>query len=107
MCIFPLPKEALENIKNFKNKSTDDSLLYNSCISPCLNKVVKLLPFRLAPNLITLIALLFNVLAAIISYKDGGFDFSSKLKTSTCLIVGIFQLIYLLLDNTNEKQAKL
>ena len=106
MCIFPLPKEALENIKNFKNKSTDDSLLYNSCISPCLNKVVKLLPFRLAPNLITLIALLFNVLAAIISYKDGGFDFSSKLKPSTCLIVGIFQLIYLLLDNINEKQAK-
>ena len=106
MCIFPLPQEALENIKNFKYKSTDDSLLYNSCISPCLNKVVELLPYWLAPNLITLIALLFNTLAAIISYKDGGFDFSSKLKPSTCLIVGIFQLIYLLLDNINEKQAR-
>lgn len=106
MCIFPLSQEELENLKNFKYKSTNESLLYNSCMSPFLNKVVNFLPYCLAPNIITLISLFFNIFAAVISYKDGGFDFSSKLKPSTCLKVGVFQLIYILLDNIDGKQAR-
>ena len=37
---------------------------------------------------------------------DGGFDFSHKLKRITCFIIGIFQLIYQLLDNLDGKQAR-
>ena len=48
----------------------------------------------------------FNILAAIISFTDGGFDFSYKLESSTCIIIGIFQLIYQLLDNIDGKQAR-
>ena len=106
MCISPLPQETLQNMKNFKYKSTDDSLMYNKCMSPCLNKVVNYLPTWLAPNLITLISLCFNIFAAVISYLDGGFDFTFKLKPSTCFIIGIFQLIYQLLDNIDGKQAR-
>ena len=106
MCISPLTQENLENMKNFKYKSTDDSLLYNKCMSPCLNKVVNYIPTFIAPNLITLISLCFNILASIISYNDGGFDFSHKLKSSTCFIIGIFQLLYQLLDNVDGKQAR-
>ena len=106
MCISPLPQETLENMNNFKYKSTDDSIMYNKCMSPCLNVLVDYLPRWLAPNLITFISLCFNIFAAIISYNDGGFDFSVKLKPATCLVIGIFQLIYQLLDNVDGKQAR-
>ena len=106
MCIAPLSAEILENMKNFKYKSTDDSILYQKCMSPCLNKVVNYIPRNIAPNLITLISLCFNILASIISYNDGEFDFSHKLKSSTCMIIGLFQLLYQLLDNIDGKQAR-
>ena len=106
MCISPLSKQVLENMKNFQYKSTDDSILYQKCMSPCLNKVVNYIPRYIAPNLITFISLCFNIFAALISYSDGGFDFSYKLKPSTCFIIGIFQLIYQLLDNIDGKQAR-
>ena len=101
-----MPQETLANMNNFKYKSTDDSIMYNKCMSPCLNVLVEYLPRWLAPNLITLISLCFNIFAAIISYSDGGFDFSVKLKPSTCMVIGIFQLIYQLLDNIDGKQAR-
>ena len=106
MCISPIPHEALANMNNFKYKSTDDSIMYNKCMSPCLNVLVDFLPRWLAPNLITFISLSFNIFAAIISYNDGGFDFSVKLKPSTCIVIGVFQLIYQLLDNIDGKQAR-
>ena len=106
MCITPLTQENLDNMKNFKYKSTDDSILYQKCMSPCLNKVVNYIPRNIAPNLITLISLCFNILASIISYNDGGFDFDNKLKSNTCIIIGMFQLLYQLLDNIDGKQAR-
>ena len=106
MCIYPLSNEHLENIKNFKYKSTNESILYNKCMSPCLNKVINYIPTFIAPNLITFISLCFNILAALISYSDGRFDFSHKLKRSTCFIIGSFQLLYQLSDNIDGKQAR-
>ena len=106
MCIAPLSQDLLENMKNFKYKSTDDSILYQKCMSPCLNKVVNYIPRNIAPNLITLISLCFNIFAAVISYMDGGFDFSHKLNRITCFVIGTFQLIYQLLDNLDGKQAR-
>ena len=106
MCISPLSQDLLINLKNFKYKSTDESILYQKCMSPCLNKVVNYIPRNIAPNLITFISLCFNIFAAIISYNDGGFDFSYKLRPITCFIIGIFQLIYQLLDNIDGKQAR-
>lgn len=106
MCIYPLKTQDLENLKNFKYRSTNESILYNKCMSPCLNKVVEYIPQNIAPNLITITALLFNIFAAVISYLDGGFDFSHKLNRITCFVIGIFQLIYQLLDNLDGKQAR-
>ena len=106
MCISPLSQQKLENLKYFKYKCTDDSLLYNKCMSPCLNKLVHYLPVWLAPNLITIISLSFNIIASFISWSDGGFDFSLKLTRSTCFIIGFFQLVYQLLDNIDGKQAR-
>ena len=106
MCINPLSNKSLENLKNFKYKYTNDSILYNKILSPCLNKLVKYIPTFIAPNLITFTSLCFNILAAIISYLDGGFDFSHKLNRSTCFIIGLFQFLYQILDNIDGKQAR-
>lgn len=106
MCFAPLPQESLENMKKFQYKCVDESLLYNKFMSPCLNKVVNYFPTWLAPNLITLFSLGCNIIAATISYLDGGFDFSFRLKRSTCFIIGVTQLLYQLLDNLDGKQAR-
>ena len=81
-----MPQETLDNMNNFKYKSTDDSIMYNKCMSPCLNLLVDYLPRWLAPKLITFISLCFNIFASIISYSDGGFDFSVKLRPVTCVL---------------------
>ena len=106
MCVAPLSLEKLENMKKFQYKTTDESLLYNKCMSPCLNKVVNILPYKLAPNLITLFSLCCNIIAAIYTYNDVGFDFEKELKHKTCIIIGITQFLYQILDNLDGKQAR-
>ena len=106
MCMMPLTKDKLENLNKFKYKYTNDSLLYNTIYSPCLDKLVAYLPENLAPNLITFFSLLCNIIAFIVALFDGGFDFSKPLKTSTCFVIGIFQLLYQTLDNIDGKQAR-
>lgn len=106
MCFNPLPEDTLSNLNKYEYKSTNDSFVYNNIISPCLNKVVNYLPENLAPNVITVTALVFNIIAALIAYFDGGFDFSHQMKSSTCFTIGTFQLIYYILDCLDGKQAR-
>lgn len=106
MCMMPLTQDKLENMNQFKYKYTNYSIVYNYLISPCLNKLVEYIPRNLAPNVITLSSLTCNIIAAIISTTDGGFDFSHKLKISTCYAIGLFQIFYQLLDALDGKQAR-
>ena len=106
MCMDPLPNETLENMIQFKYHYQNDSILYRNCMSPFLDKVVTFLPKTLAPNLITFFSLLCNIIAVLISLSDGGFDFSHPLKSSTCYVIGLTQLLYQLLDNIDGKQAR-
>ena len=102
----PIPLENLNKMKEFQYKSTDESFLYNKCLSPCLNKVIEIFPIWLAPNIITLFSLLMNIIASIITYIDSQFDFSKQLNPITCIIIGITQFLYLILDNLDGKQAR-
>ena len=108
MCfgIKPIPKETLDNMEKFKYSYSDDSYLYNYCMSPCLNKLVNYLPKTLAPNLITFFSLMCNVVAFLVSINDNGFDFNQPLKKSTCYIIGFSQILYQLLDSVDGKQAR-
>lgn len=106
MCIKPIESQNLENMKKFQYKTSDDSLLYNKCMSPCLNKVVTFFPLWLPPNIITLFSLTCNILASLVTYLDSGFDFSKELSPSTCIIIGVTQFLYQLLDNLDGKQAR-
>ena len=102
----PIPLENLNKMKEFQYKSTDESFLYNKCLSPCLNKVIEIFPIWSAPNIITLFSLLMNIIASIITYIDSQFDFSKQLNPITCIIIGITQFLYLILDNLDGKQAR-
>ena len=106
MKLAPIPEENLHKMKEFQYKSTDESYLYNKCLSPCLNRVIKIFPIWLAPNIITLFSLFMNIIAAMITYIDAEFDFSKTLNPITCITIGITQFLYLLLDNLDGKQAR-
>jgi ethanolaminephosphotransferase len=106
MCIRPISNETLNKMNEFKYKYKNDSLLYNKIMSPCLDKAVNFLPKNIAPNLITFLSLMCNVFAFIITINDGGYNFSQTLKTSTCYVIGLTQLLYQLLDNIDGKQAR-
>ena len=106
MCMAPLPQEKLENMKQFKYKYTNNSIIYNYLVSPLLNKLVNCLPTNLAPNLITFFSLISNIIAFIVSVLDGGFDFSQPIKKSTCFVIGISQLLYIIFDGIDGKQAR-
>ena len=106
MCIRPISNQILNNMNEFKYKRKNDSILYNKIMSPCLDKVVNCIPKNIAPNLLTFLSLICNAVGFIISFQDGGFDFSKILKPRTCYIIGFSQLLYQLLDNIDGKQAK-
>ena len=106
MCISPLSAETLGNLKKYKYASKNDSIIYNNCMSPLLNKVLNFLPRTLSPNLIILFSFCFNIITGIIIFNDTGFDFSKSLKGRTSFIIGFFQLFYSLLNNIYEKQSK-
>lgn len=102
----PLSPEKLKNITIFQYKSTSESIFYNYVMSPTLNKYIVYFPTWIAPNLITIIGLLFTFISAFVVYLESGFDFSKRLKSSTCYIIGINQMIYSILDNLDGKQAR-
>ena len=106
MCITALTIEDLDNIKTFKYKSTDSSLFYNYLLSPCLNKVVNLLPMTLSPNILTIAALCLNVLSFLITHFELYNDFEEPLSRTTCFIQFAAHLLYIILDNLDRKQAR-
>ena len=106
MCVTPISQEKLSNMHKYKYQYTNHSFVYNKMMSPMLNVVVNYLPYKLAPNLITAFSLMCNIIAFVVVYFEAGFDFSKKLKSSTCIIVGVTQLLYQLLDNVDGKQAR-
>ena len=63
MCINALTLEELRHIKEFKYSASNTSIAYNYVVSPLLNIVVKYLPKRLAPNVLTLLSLVFNIIS--------------------------------------------
>lgn len=106
MCVTPYHTDTLENLNKFKYKSSDKSLFYNYFLSPCLDYLVKLLPLRLAANVLTLSSLAFNIASLIVTAVDAGTDFRAKLSKTTCFIQAGFHILYLILDNLDGKQAR-
>ena len=104
----PLNKNQLENLKNFKYIGTNDSIVYNNLVSPFLNKILDmgLIPEWIAPNLLTVMSLIFNIIGFLCVIIESGNDFSHKLSRFTTLIITITHYLYIFFDNLDGKQAR-
>ena len=104
----PLDKQQLENIKNFKYIGSNESIVYNNIVSPFLNKILQLglIPEWIAPNLLTVISLIFNIIGFLFVIFEAGNDFSYKLSRMTTLVITITHYLYIFFDNLDGKQAR-
>ena len=104
----PLDKTQLENIKNFKYIGSNDSIVYNNIVSPFLNKILDLglVPEWVAPNLMTVLSLAFNIIGFLFVIFEAGNDFSYKLSRLTTLVITITHYLYIFFDNLDGKQAR-
>lgn len=104
----PLDKRQLENIKNFKYVGSNESIVYNNIVSPFLNKILQLglIPEWIAPNLLTVISLIFNIIGFLFVIFEAGNDFSYKLSRLTTLVITITHYLYIFFDNLDGKQAR-
>ena len=106
--IIPLDKRQLENIKKFKYIGSNDSIVYNYIVSPFLNKILDLglIPEWIAPNLLTILSLIFNIIGFLFVIIEAGNDFSYKLSRLTTLVITITHYLYIFFDNLDGKQAR-
>ena len=106
--IQPLNKNQLENIKNFKYVGSNESIVYNYIVSPFLNKILDLglIPEWIAPNLLTVMSLMFNIIGVLFVIIEAGNDFSHKLSRLTTLVITITHYLYIFFDNLDGKQAR-
>ena len=104
----PLSEYELHSLKNFKYVGLDDSIIYNYVVSPSLNKIIEynLIPLWLAPNLITLLSLLFNIIGLLFVLIECKNDFSKCLSPTSTLIITITHYLYIIFDNLDGKQAR-
>lgn len=103
-----LNKNQLENIKNFKYVGSNESIVYNNLVSPSLNKVLDLglVPEWIAPNLLTVLSLIFNIIGFLFVLVEAGNDFSHKMSRLTTLVITITHYLYIIFDNLDGKQAR-
>ena len=100
-----IQKEYYDNIINYKYRSTDSSITYKYIISPLCNRLVKLFPKWVAPNLITVSGFFLNLCYFIVT------AYYTKLKGGVvppwaCFFSAFCYLIYQILDNIDGKQAR-
>ncbi len=95
-----------ERIKYYKYNSQTNSLVYNNLMSPLANIHLKFLPFNLAPNTITFIAFVFNLIPHLLIAFTTGEDLSKEVPRWLCIFAGICQFLYMHFDNMDGKQAR-
>lgn len=87
-----LDQKALENIKNYKYKTNGLTWLEINLFEYFWNFTVKLLPKRLAPNLLTILGLLFPLINFIVLlYYDWAF---SKILPNWVYLLQAFALFW-------------
>lgn len=102
-----LSRQALENLIDFKYSCKNDSILYNYVTSPALdNYLMKYIPLWVAPNTLTLMSFIFNFFTFILISFEAGNDFNKALSKITCFMQAFSHFIYIVLDNSDGKQAR-
>jgi phosphatidylglycerophosphate synthase len=98
-------QEELQAAKNHKYSGTDDSLLVNYCLKYFWNWIVELLPKTLAPNVITFVGFLAEVISFLVCFVETNFMLNAP-PAWVCIFNGVCVLFYQTLDNLDGKQAR-
>lgn len=80
-----MSKEQLENIKNYKY-ATNEWTFMDKKFNPFWDYTVSKLSRRIAPNLLTLLGIVFPVAAFVYSCWTTDFSLSMTLPASACLL---------------------
>lgn len=99
-------RDAAEKLKLYKYAGGDAGLLYIYFYNPVSRRLVEYLPDTLAPNVITLVGFLFNLVPFLYLFSNYGIDFSTPVPTYFCYINAACYLIYRMLDEMDGKQAR-
>eukprot|EP01112_Ceratiomyxa_fruticulosa_P014352 TRINITY_DN4104_c0_g1_i1.p1 TRINITY_DN4104_c0_g1~~TRINITY_DN4104_c0_g1_i1.p1 ORF type:complete len:446 (-),score=70.37 TRINITY_DN4104_c0_g1_i1:68-1246(-) len=98
--------ENPSGLTSYKGGTTiDNSLIYNYIISPWCNNLVNYIPRNVAPNVLTALGLLSNVLAFVLAAVYLG-DQPEDPPRWVFLAIGVLFFMYMLLDNLDGKQAR-
>ncbi|CAO3632521.1 unnamed protein product [Cunninghamella blakesleeana] len=103
-----LSQEHLENLQYYKYAAVDKSYVSQYILKHYWNYSVKLFPLWMAPNLITLIGLLFmvlNVILVVIYVPDFNYE-TSEAPNWIYLSFAIGLWLYSTFDNVDGKQAR-
>lgn len=102
-----ISQNRLGNLAKFTYSSINDSIFYNKFMSPFLDKVViKRIPRWIAPNVLTILSFLFNLISSLAFFFETGNNHSIEVSKYTCLLNGITHTLYMFLDNLDGKQAR-
>jgi ethanolaminephosphotransferase len=100
------PQNA-NNLITYKYSGSDLSLLYKHFFSPIAQFLVdRIIPEWMAPNLITLMGFVCTLVPHIIILAAFPNTLSGNVPNWMCLLAGIGQLTYMILDNADGKQAR-
>ena len=98
-------KQDIDNAKAYKYNGKDDSLLVRFVYRSFWNWLIEFFPKWIAPNLITFIGWLFEVVSFTISFCLSE-KMTKPLPSWACLMNGICLAIYQTLDNLDGRQAR-
>lgn len=98
--------EWVENIRNYKFKANNSSIMYKYFSSPLAERVLEYIPTHVAPNVITLTGFVFIILLTLLIHVFSGSDGKGHIPGIILLICGIFNYTYYTLDNCDGKQAR-
>lgn len=101
-----LSPKGEEAIKNYKYKCTVDSLMYGYVMGPLANFSLKFTPYSVAPNTLTFIGFVFNLIPFFLILSVTGEDFSVDVPRWLCVFAGFSQFLYMNFDNMDGKQAR-
>jgi len=98
--------EGEERIKKYKYNSQSDSIVYKYVMGPLANLHIKYFPASVAPNTITLIAFVFNIIPHLLIILYTGDNLSIRIPRWLAFLTGICQFLYMHFDNMDGKQAR-
>jgi phosphatidylglycerophosphate synthase len=97
--------QEIDTAKHYKYNGTDDSICAKLFLRPFWNWAIEFVPRTIAPNTITLIAFLFEVVAFVFSFVLTN-QLTTPLPRWACAFNGIALFIYQTLDNLDGRQAR-